>query len=93
MTNKIDAKDNKNLKWYVLPFMFMGLLMVGAILFDDNKKSAEIWDSIDSLYGEELSGTVATISQNRGTVSLRLKDHSKKTNLFLNDKKLFPDTC
>ncbi len=75
MTNKT---DNKNLKWYGLPFMFIGLLIVGAILFTDNKKSVEINDSINNLYGEELSGIVATISQNRGTVSLRLKNISQK---------------
>ncbi len=82
MTNKPDDKGNKNLKWYGLPFMLVGLLIVGAILYDDNKKSTEITDSIDNLYGQELSGIVATISQNRGTVSLRLKDYSKKRIFF-----------
>lgn len=82
MTNKPDDKGNKNLKWYGLPFMLVGLLIFGAILFDDNKKSTEITDSIDDLYGQELSGIVATISQNRGAVSLRLKDYSKKRIFF-----------
>lgn len=62
--------------------MLVGLLIFGAILFDDNKKSTEITDSIDDLYGQELSGIVATISQNRGAVSLRLKDYSKKRIFF-----------
>jgi hypothetical protein len=82
MTNKPNNIGNNNLKWYGLPFMLVGLLIVGAILFDDNKKSTEITDSIDNLYGQELSGIVATISQNRGTVSLRFKDCSKKRIFF-----------
>ena len=82
MINKSDDKGNKNHKWYGLPFLLVGLLIVGAILFDDNKKSTEITDSIDDLYGQELSGIVATISQNRGTVLLRLKDNSKKRIFF-----------
>jgi len=82
MTSKSDDKGNKNHEWYGLPFLLVGLLIVGAILFDDNKKSTEMSDSIDNLYGQELSGIVATISQNRGTISLRLKDYSKKRIFF-----------
>ena len=74
--------ENKNLKYYGLPFIFTGLLIVIAILFVDNKKSDVITDSIDNLYGNEISGIVETISQNRGTVSLRLKNIPQKPIYF-----------
>ncbi|GET23302.1 hypothetical protein [Prolixibacter denitrificans] len=74
--NNIQKKTNgnKDMKWYGLPFIVVGLLITVTIIYTSDKKSSEIQIRINDLVNEQISGIVSSVSQNRGTITLRLKN-------------------
>ncbi len=65
----------KNLKWAVIPFLVIGLVLTLIILQTDNKHSKEItWNNRQLPY-REISGIVSSVCQNRGTITLKLKNN------------------
>ena len=74
--NNIQKKTNgnKDMKWYGLPFIVVGLLITVTIIYTSDKKSNEIQIRINDLVNEQISGIVSSVSQNRGTITLRLKN-------------------
>lgn len=60
---------------YVL--FLIGLVIVFFFLFDDKKVSTKMKQSHEQLYQMEINGIVSNISQNRGTVILKLKNYSE----------------
>jgi hypothetical protein len=55
-------------------FLFIGMVLVLIVLLDDNKKSKKIGEEVRQNYRQEISGIVASVRHNRGTIMLRLKD-------------------
>lgn len=63
-------------------FLFIGIALVLIILLEDNKKSNMIGEKVRQNYREEISGIVSSVSQNRGTIKLQLKDEAYKPIYF-----------
>ncbi len=75
MASKNRKEENKNLKWASIPFLIIGALIVFLTLEIDNKSSKEmVWNNRQLPYCE-ISGIVSSARQNRGTISLRLKNN------------------
>mgnify|MGYP001492491324 CR=1 FL=1 len=55
---------------------FVGLLLVVIFLFDDYKISKKMENESKDNFYIEMSGTVSGISQNRGTIILKLRNNS-----------------
>jgi hypothetical protein len=52
------------------------------ILLGDNNKSKKIGEKVRQNYRQEISGIVSSVSQNRGTIKLQLKDEANKPYYF-----------
>jgi hypothetical protein len=75
MASKKRKEENKNLKWASIPFLIIVALIVFLTLEIDNKRSKEmVWNNRQLPYCE-ISGIVSSARQNRGTISLRLKNN------------------
>ncbi len=73
--NNNKSLEQKGLKWFIIPFLIFGGLIVLLIIKTDNKRSTEtVWNN-RQLPHCEISGVVASIKQNRGTINLRLKNN------------------
>lgn len=63
-------------------FLFIGILLVIIILFNDKKISEKIANESKQNFRREISGVVSSVSQNRGTISLRLKRNTNNPYYF-----------
>lgn len=61
-----------------LIFTIIGIALTFIILFIDHKNGRQMGMESDNNYYIEISGRVSAISQNRGTIKLRLKSNSHK---------------
>lgn len=57
---------------YIVPLV--GVALVLLYLWEDSKRREKARDEIRQYYSQEISGIVSTVSQNRGTITLRLMD-------------------
>lgn len=66
--------NSKNLKFYGIPFMVFGFILVVIIFINDANKGREMESINRQLNGIEISGIVTSINQNRGTVTMHYKE-------------------
>jgi hypothetical protein len=77
-----DVNETKTTKVfvYVVLFIMSGLFLL--ILNESHKKSQLIGEESSKNYSREISGIVATVTQNRGVISLRLKTPTERVYYF-----------
>ncbi len=69
-------------KSIVYIFFCVGIVLVLIILLDDYKKSKKIGEEVRQNYSQEIAGIVSSVSQNRGTIKLRLTDEANSPYYF-----------
>ena len=77
-----DNSKTKNLAGYI--FLVVGMILVVMILVDDRNKRQMMAAEVRKNFHHEISGIVASIGQNRGTLFLHLKKNPNKTYYFYN---------